>query len=142
MLSKNDKKWLKEAIESEIKSALTVKCKFERKRDPKTGQPLAVPEIEVRDVYLPAHWIELQPFLEAALRGVQETADKAKNNAAKSADATAAIAGILLGMEAPIKSIGQLTAVLNKRIEQGPVKGFLEDGAGNVIDAGADKKND
>jgi hypothetical protein len=121
MLSKNDKKWLEEMIaakvEAKIKEALTVKVRFERRRNTESGQPLAVPEIEVRDVYLPAHWVEFLPFHEAALRGVQETTDKAKNNTIKSIAAVEAMAGIMFGVENSIKQIGKLAGIAVKRIE-------------------------
>ena len=118
MLSSKDKKWLEEMMEAKIKDALTVKVRFEKRRNLETGQPLAVPEIEVRDVYLPAHWVEFLPFHEAALRGVQETSDHTKNNSLKSVQAAEAIAGIMLGFESNIKSIGHFTDEVTKRIEQ------------------------
>jgi hypothetical protein len=118
MLSKNDKKWLREMVQEEITKALTVKVKFEKRRNLDTGQPLAVPEIEVRDVYLPAHWVEFLPFHEAALRGVQETTDHAKNNAVKSVQAIEIISSIMLGMENNVKSIGQFAGEITNRIEQ------------------------
>ena len=118
MLSSKDRIWLREMVKEEITKALTVKVRFEKKRNLETGQPLAVPEIEARDVYLPAHWVEFLPFHEAALRGVQETSDHTKNNSLKSVQAAEAIAGIMLGFESNIKSIGQFTDEVNKRIEQ------------------------
>jgi hypothetical protein len=118
MLSSKDKIWLREMVQEEIKKALTVKARFEKKRNLETGQPLAVPEIEVRDVYLPAHWVEFLPFHEAALRGVQETADHTKNNSLKSVQAAEAMANIMLEFEGNIKSIGQFAGEVNKRIDQ------------------------
>ena len=117
MLSKNDKKWLTEMMETKIKEALTVKVRFEKRRNMDTGQPLAVPEIEVKDVYLPAHWVEFLPFYEAALRGVQETTDHAKNNSIKSVQAIEMISSIMLSMENNVKSIGQFAGEVNNRIE-------------------------
>jgi len=117
MLSRNDKKWLTEMMEAKIKEALTVKVRFEKKRNLETGQPLAVPEIEVREVYLPAHWVEFLPFHEAALRGVQETSDHAKNNSVKSIQAVEAMSEIMIGVENQIKSIGQFAEEITNRIE-------------------------
>ena len=123
MLSSKDRIWLREMVKEEITKALTVKVRFEKKRNLETGQPLAVPEIEVRDVYLPAHWVEFLPFHEAALRGVQETSDHTKNNSLKSVQAAEIIANIMLGFEGNIKSIGQFTDEVNKRIShQGETK--------------------
>lgn len=108
MLSKNDKQWLSQMMDEKIKDALTVKVRFEKKRNLETGQPLAVPEIEVRDVYLPAHWVEFLPFHEAAMRGCQETVDKLKNNDDKYGKTIEAMAGIMLSMENEIKAIGRI----------------------------------
>lgn len=105
MLDKNDKKWIKEAIAESLREALTVKVRFEKRRDIQTGQPLAVPEIEVKDVYLPAHWVEFLPWHEAALRGSQETLDKLKNNDARYGKSIEALTGIILSMEHGIKAI-------------------------------------
>jgi hypothetical protein len=110
MLTQKDKTWIKEAIAESLKEALTVRVRFEKRRDLQTGQPLAVPEIEVRDVYLPAHWVEFLPFHEAALRGSQETLDKLKNNDAKSGQAIEALAAIILSMEGGIKAIAGAAA--------------------------------
>jgi hypothetical protein len=118
MLSNKDKTWLAEMIELKVRQALTVKVRFEKRRNIETGQPLAVPEIEVRDVYLPAHWVEFLPFHEAALRGVQETADHTKNNSVKNLKAVEAVAGIMLSLEGNIKSIGLFAGEINKQIEQ------------------------
>ena len=115
MLSKKDKEFIREVIREEIREALTVKVRMERKRDAKSGQPLAVPEVEVKDVYLPAHWVEFLPYHEAALRGVQETTDRAKNNSAKSAEAVGRMADIMISYENTIKAlplaVGRLRAI-------------------------------
>ena len=110
MLSKNDKLWLEEMTALKIKEALTVKVRFEKRRDPGTGQPLAVPEVEVRDVYLPAHWVEFLPFYEASIRGVQETADRLKNSDTRQGQAVEAMAGILLSMQGGIQAIAEAAA--------------------------------
>lgn len=101
MLTDKDKKWLEELIENKIREALTVQVKMERNRDIETGQPLAVPKIEIKDVYLPAHWVEFLPFYEASIRGVQETSDHVKNSVNN-------IAGIMLAMENGIKVISYI----------------------------------
>jgi hypothetical protein len=108
MLSKNDKQWIRVTVSEILKEALTVKVRFEKRRNTETGQPLAVPEIEVRDVYLPAHWVEFLPFHEAALRGSQETLDKLKNSDAKQVRGVEVMAGILLSMESGFKAIAEM----------------------------------
>jgi hypothetical protein len=117
MLSNKDKIWLAEMMETKVRQALTVKVRFEKRRNIESGQPLAVPEIEVKDVYLPDHWVEFLPFYEAAIRGVQETSDHTKNNSVKSLKAVEAVAGIMLGFEGNLKSIGSFAGEINKRIE-------------------------
>jgi len=83
MLSKKDKEWLTETIRKEIKNALTVKVKWEKKRDMKTGKPLAVPDIEIKDVYLPDMWVEMLPFQEGAFRGLQKQVCLSDNKISK-----------------------------------------------------------
>jgi hypothetical protein len=117
MLSKKDKEWLETVIEEKIRAALTVKVRFEKKRDIKTGVPLAVPEIEIKDIYLPAHWIEFLPFYEASIRGVQETTDHVKNSLGKDDAALKSVAGILLGLEPAIKQIAGLSKLMQKALE-------------------------
>jgi hypothetical protein len=102
MLSKSDKDFIRQAIREEVKRALTVKVRFEKRRDLKTGQPLAVPEIEVKDVFLPEHWVEFLPFYEGAIRGSQEQVCNLQTTQAKNTEAIAAIANILTGAETSI----------------------------------------
>jgi hypothetical protein len=115
MLSKKDKEWLAEMVEQKIREALTVKVKFEKRRNLDTGQPLAVPEVEVRDVYLPAHWVEFLPYYEASMRGVQETTDHVKNS-------VGLVANIILTLENSFTSIGKLSGEAMRRIEGGDKK--------------------
>jgi len=96
MLSKKDKEWLLQMMDERIRKALTVKMHFEQVRDLKTGQPLAKPIVEVRDVYLPAHWCEFLPFYEGCYRGVQETTDRVKNNVANQSEKLQLMANILI----------------------------------------------
>jgi len=117
MLSKKDKEWLESIIEEKIRAALTVKVRFEKRRDIKTGVSLAIPEIEIKDVYLPAHWVEFLPFYEGAIRGVQETTDHVKNSLAKDNGAMKAMAEILLGLEPGIKQIAGLSNLMQKALE-------------------------
>ena len=101
MLSKSDLNKIREIIREELKEAFTM----EKKRDEKTGQPLAVPEIKKIKVWLPEEWARHIPYFEGALRGMQETSDKAKNNSIKAFHGVAAIAQILRAIEKPIKKI-------------------------------------
>lgn len=96
MLSKRDKEWLAQMMDEKIRKALTVKVRFERRRDIKTGQPLAVPEVEVTDVYLPDHWVEFLPYYEGAIRGVQETTDHVKNSVGPQMELISNMAKVLI----------------------------------------------
>jgi hypothetical protein len=110
MLSKGDKEYLEQMVDEKIRKALTVTCRFEQRRDEKTGQPLAIPIIENRDVYLPAHWIEMLPYLEGSLRGVQETTDLVKNSVAGQKVLIDNMAGILIQSEESMKALLQLAS--------------------------------
>jgi hypothetical protein len=124
MLSKKDKEWIAETIAASIKQALTVNVKMERRRDLKTGQPLAVPVVEVRDVYLPIFWVEYMPYHEQALRILQDGVGKVANNDAKNTEVVKLMAEILMRLEGNIlrfsEGVGLLIDVPNdsqKRIE-------------------------
>jgi len=119
MLTDKDKKWLEEMVESKIREALTIQVKMERNRDIETGQPLAVPKIEIKDVYLPAHWVEFLPFYEASIRGVQETSDHVKN-------AINNIAGIMIAMERGIKAVSYIANNNRSEIEYNTSSGLLD----------------
>ena len=56
MLSKSDLNKIREIIREELKEAFTIEMTMEKKRDEKTGQPLAVPEIKKIKVWLPEDW--------------------------------------------------------------------------------------
>ncbi len=103
------KEMLGQIVKEKIREALTVKVRFERRRDV-SGQPLAVPEIEVRDVYLPNHWIEFLPYYEAAIRGNQETVDHVKNAVIGQKEAVEAVARLLLQSESALKAIASIAA--------------------------------
>jgi len=126
MFSKKDKEFLREVIREEIRAALTVQVRFERRRDLKSGQPLSVPEVEVKDVYLPAHWVEFLPFHEAALRGVQETTDRAKNNSARNAEAVERMADIMISHENTIKALPIAVGRLRALTEGAPITPRVE----------------
>ena len=115
MLSKSDREFFRrtidEIVRAELRKALTVRMLMEQKRDPKTGQPLAVPVTKEMDVFIPEFWATYLPFYEAAIRGMQETTDHAKNNSAKSLDATKAIPGVMIPLE---ESIVKFVEVMEK----------------------------
>jgi len=108
MLTKNDKKFLEELARRVMNEALTVKVRMERRRDPETGQPLAAPVIEEREIFLPAYFVEMLPYLEGALRGVQETTDHVKNTVSHTAGAAGVMADLMIRFEGAMKSLVRL----------------------------------
>ncbi|OPY78301.1 MAG: hypothetical protein A4E65_02324 [Syntrophorhabdus sp. PtaU1.Bin153] len=112
MLSKGDKEWLEKMMERKITEALTVRVKMERRRDMATGQPLAVPVIEEKDVYLPAFWVEYMPYYEGAMRGMQETVDKVNNRTTGTSQAVENIGRILVTSQDAIKRLVETSYAL------------------------------
>lgn len=108
MLSKKDKEWITGAI----REALTVEIRMERKRNLETGQPLAVPVVEEKKVFLPEFWVTYLPFYEAALRGVQETMDTVKNGQIRNQDALAAVGNIMIEYEKAIRALPEMVGKL------------------------------
>jgi hypothetical protein len=98
MLSRKDKEFIREAI----KEALTLEVDYEKVRDERTGQPLAKPERIKREIYIPAWIIEYLPYTEGALRGLQETVDKADNRRLNQYDT---IVNVLLTAENTLKTL-------------------------------------
>lgn len=117
MLNHEDKVWLTNTIKEEIRKALTVKVKYEKRRDEKTGQKLSVPEIIEQDEYLPEWWIKYLPYYEGSNRGIQETMDKNDATTKQVLEGLKATYGILASMEKPIK---QIAAGERKEIEYTP----------------------
>jgi|GEM_PF-7015356 flagellar hook-basal body complex protein FliE len=125
MLSKKDKEWTKQTLAEEVRGALTVKVRMERRRDLATGQPLATPVIEVTDLYLPAFLSEYVPYLEGAMRGVQETSDHTRANVDKSAETIKAVAEVMIKFE---KAMTSLVALAVKAEKMAELPGAVENG--------------
>jgi hypothetical protein len=83
MLSKKDKEWLLEEIKKAVTETLTVEWEIEKVRDEKTGQPLAKPERIKEKVFLPSVFVQLLPFYEASIRGMQEDVTRSVNRVNK-----------------------------------------------------------
>lgn len=71
---------LKELIREAVHEALTVEMTFEKVRDDKTGQPLAVVERKSEKVFIPSLIVQMIPFQEGALRGFQQDLSKTKKS--------------------------------------------------------------
>ena len=104
MLSKSDKKWLKEEIRQAVTEALTVEIQWEKARDEKTGMPLVHKEYKVEDVFLPSFFVQHLKFHEGAFRGLQETVDMVKNSNADGLEKLQALGEFLIGMEPALRS--------------------------------------
>jgi hypothetical protein len=110
-LSNSDKEFIRNTIKDEIQKALTINVRMERRKDMKTGQPLAVPEIEVKDVYMPSFLVEYIPFIEGAIRGVQEQVCLDDSNRNQQIQA---ITNILLTFENSIKVVAALSDTIKQ----------------------------
>lgn len=121
MLSQKDKLFLRQLIKDEMQLALTIRVKIERNKDMETGQKLAVPFTEEKDIYLPAFLSEYIPYLEGAVRGQQEQVCKASNNVIKVQESVQAMAGIMLGYE---KAVMALAKIAGRMEEQFSLESF------------------
>jgi hypothetical protein len=113
MLEKEDLKEIAKIIRKEVKKAveeaLTVDMVLEKKRDEKSGQPLAVPEIIKERVYLPSIFVQLLPFYEAAERGLQEQVSKEFSKLDSINNGMNAMAQVLIGAEQSLKCLAAIS---------------------------------
>jgi hypothetical protein len=133
-LSKSDKEWLLEEIKKAVTETLTVEWTVEKKRDKKTGQPLAKPEKKTEKVFLPAVFVQLLPFYEGAMRGMQADVDRSINRTNKMHDKVDIIGQMVVSNANVIKSLvtsiqEQLTYTEMKKIDyiEGEVKEDVEE---------------
>lgn len=70
---------VKQMITEAVHEALTVEWRIEQHRDPATGQPLALPRNVTEKIFLPSAIMQMLPYHEGALRGLQ--ADIGKHTA-------------------------------------------------------------
>ncbi len=133
-LSKKDKEWLLEEIKKAVTETLTVEWTIEKKRDDKTGQPLAKSEKKTEKVFLPAVFVQLLPFYEGAIRGMQGDVDRSINRTNKMHDKIDIIGQMVVSNANVIKSLAtsiqeQLTYPEMKKIDyiEGEVKEDIEE---------------
>ena len=114
MLSTKDKEWIKKTIKEVVMEALTIEWTIEKHRDEKTGQPLATPERVTEKVSMPAAFLQLVPYQEGALRGLQ--ADVHKNNGITSqlTDKIGVISNILIQTENSLECLAALSTHLKQ----------------------------
>lgn len=105
MLSRKDKEWIEGTLTRIVYDALAVEVTMEKRRDPATGAPLAVPEVVKKRYHFPQFWGDNIHFLEGAIRGNQATLDKVTNEVARHGESIGAMARIIIGCERAVKRI-------------------------------------
>ena len=65
-------------IADAVREALTVEITMEKLRDERTGQPLAVVERKTEKVFLPSLIVQMLPYQEGAMRGLQQDLSRTK----------------------------------------------------------------
>jgi len=126
LLTKKDKEWLKEQIKEAVTEALTVKITMEKRRDIKTGQPLAKPELFDEEVFLPSIFVQMLPFYEGAMRGLQTDVEKSINRMSKMHDKVDTIGKLVVQNANTIKGLaGVVVQQLEHRDEPKQIE-FIE----------------
>jgi hypothetical protein len=110
MLNKKDKEQIREIFREEFARALTRTLELER-GPRKQGDPEEKRVVEERWNLIDfiAGYV---PYLEGAIRGMQETTDLLKNNVDSNNKALEAVGNTLLGMEDSAKHIARLSDLL------------------------------
>lgn len=104
----NEKKLYK-LIKQAVTEALTVEVTMEKVKDDKTGLPLAVKETTTKDVFLPSMLVELFPFYESAIRGMQEDLNKNNNKINNLEDKIKSVGNIMIQTENSLKCIAAMS---------------------------------
>lgn len=120
-----NKKELAKLIEKAVTKALSAEITIEKKRDDKTGQPLATPEIIKETVFLPAYICQILPYHEGALRGVQEQTCHHSNKVNDLDKKMELIGNVIVDAENSLKSIAHLSDNI-KSLEVNEIK-VIED---------------
>ena len=118
LLTKKDKEWLKEQIKDAVTEALTVEMTWEKHRDEKTGQPLAKPELKNEKVFLPSVFVQLLPFYEGAVRGLQKDVEKNINRMSKMYEKVDTIGQLVVQNANTVKSL--VGVVAQQQLEYKP----------------------
>lgn len=109
MLTKSDKQFIRDVIKQEVEAALTVEWTIEKVRDDKTGQPLAVKETKTENIFIPAEFIRMMPYLEAAIRGVQQDIEKNNNKINDMGNQIQVVGSVLVQNEESLKCIAAIS---------------------------------
>jgi hypothetical protein len=110
MLDTEDKKWIKKTIRKEFKEALfreiTIQKGVRKPDDIET-------HYETDNVNVLDFLAKYLPYIEAAVRGMQEDTDKSKNRSIETNSLVNAMSQILIGYEGSIKKLAQFIQVLD-----------------------------
>lgn len=103
---------LRQMIKDVVIEALTVEMKWEKTRDEKTGQPLAVIERKTEKVFLPSFFCQMLPFYEGSNRGLQEQVSKEFLKIDNLANSIKIMADIMVHTENGLKCLAALTSYI------------------------------
>ncbi len=109
MLSNKDKQWITAAIREAVIGALTVEWTVEKVKDDKTGQPLAVAEKKTEEVFIPSMILQMLPYHEGALRGMQQDLNKNNNKINDMDNKLSSVGNILIQTENSLKCIAAMS---------------------------------
>jgi hypothetical protein len=108
---------LRKMIKEAVVEALSAEIIWEKRRDEKTGLPLAVPEYIKEKTFLPAFWAQNIKFQEAAFRGVQEDLGKKQGEIAEATKHIEALGNFLISAQPMFVKLAQFSDLIteNKR---------------------------
>lgn len=114
-------------IEEAVRKALTVEMVYEKVRDEKTGQPLAVKKTVTEDSFIPSVIVQMLPFYEGVMRGFQEDINKTNNKIAEFDEKINVIGNILLQTENSLKCLASLSDNIKKITADSEADIYLEE---------------
>jgi hypothetical protein len=108
---------LREIIKSAVLDALTAEITWEKRKDEKTGLPLAVPETKTEKVFLPSFWAQNIKFQEGAFRGVQTDLGKKQGEIAEATKHIEALGNFLISAQPMFVKLAKFSDLIveNKR---------------------------
>jgi len=114
-------------IEEAVRKALTVEMVYEKVRDEKTGQPLAVKKTVTEDSFIPSVIVQMLPFYEGVMRGFQEDINKTNNKISEFDEKINVIGNILLQTENSLKCLASLSDNIKKITADSEADIYLEE---------------
>jgi hypothetical protein len=106
---------LRKMIKEAVVEALSAEITWEKRRDEKTGLPLAVPEYIKEEVFLPAFWAQNIKFQEAAFRGVQEDLGKKQGEISDATKKIEALANFLISAEPVFRQLAKFSKLIEEK---------------------------